>query len=149
MHPRTVAIIVAGILGLAFGLRWLVFQTGFLPVNDEVVLKTAVALRVTFLVRGNPKSVLIDEREDVQALLTELRVRREGDDYRRWGGPGPGSNGTTSVDFIFANGMQRNMPMTYSTQLGHHEIDSRFYAKLCEHLSSREGRRIDILSDNP
>lgn len=149
MHPRTVGIIVAAILLTAFGLRWLVFQTGFLPVNDEVVLKRAVELRVNFSVGGIPKTVWINRREDVQALLAELRVRREGEDSRRWGGQGAGwGGGSTSVDFIFPNGMQRNMQMTYSTQLGPHQIDSRFHTRLCEYLSSREGRRIDILAEN-
>jgi len=149
MHPRTVLIIVALILGLAIGLRFLVLRTGFLPVNEEVVLKKAVVVRVTYTRRGNPNTVHISDPDELGELMSVLHLRRDRDDMY-FGGPRMGGGGgINSVDFLFPNGMARNTTMAYATQLGNHEVDPRFHAKLCEIVSRHEGRHINILLDNP
>ena len=49
MYPRTLVIIAAAMLVGALVLRFLVFQFGWLPVSEEVVLKKAIALKVTYV----------------------------------------------------------------------------------------------------
>ena len=62
MHPRTVAILVGSILLLGLVMRVVIFQTGLLPVSQELILKQATALTVPYTSDGVLKTVTIEER---------------------------------------------------------------------------------------
>src|SRR5262249_19003851 len=117
---------------------------------EEAILKRAVALRVTFTApQGAVKVVTISNPDDLGPILAELRVRQE-ERYREvMFGPRFIVGGRNSVDFVFPNGMARNVSLEAPHLLGDCEVDPRFYHKLCEVLSRMEKRPIDLLRDNP
>jgi hypothetical protein len=59
MHPRTVAIVVGSILLLGLIMRVVIYQTGLLPVSEELILKQATALTVPYTSAGVLKTMTI------------------------------------------------------------------------------------------
>ncbi len=96
MRPRTLVIVGVVMFVGAVVLRFLVVQFGLLPVSEEVVLKKAVALKVTFFdstlvpvgngkakAFANPrKSVWIDDPAEVSEALAALHMKADGEDAR-------------------------------------------------------------------
>ena len=110
MRPRTLVIVAGLMLVGALALRFLVIQFGWLPVSEEVVLKKAIALKVTYVdpsagpnanlnmknggvanvvqQNGIPvpigvpkvKSIWIEDPAEVIEALASLRLKENGDD---------------------------------------------------------------------
>jgi hypothetical protein len=148
MRPITAVILSGSILVAAVVLRIVVLHTGFLPVNEEVILRKAVRLRVNYTVRGVVQMTMINDRDEVADLLSSLRIRRDREEMI-WGGPRFGGGFTNSVEFVFAGGGARSYSLHQPTLLGHLEIDPLFYSKLTDSVSRRLGWRVNLLGDNP
>lgn len=150
MHPRTVAILVALILLLALVMRAVIYHTGLLPVSEELVLKQAVALTVTYSNRGNFKMLTIDRPEQLAEVFAVLDLRRNDprkDDmiFNQQGLLALGGQ----VTFHFPDRTTRLMVFRGQNWLEDAEVNPRFYAKLCELVSRAEGRPMQLLQDNP
>jgi hypothetical protein len=145
MHPRTMAIVVAGFLLAAIGGRFAVVQFGLLPISEEVVLKKAVALTVNYHVDGKFKTYRISGPSEVREVLAALRVQRE--DYYRYNSWGGGWR--PQVSFHFPNGSRRDQSFEGPNQLGGFMVDRAFCEKLNDIVSRHEGRKIDIFEFPP
>jgi hypothetical protein len=147
MHPRTLVILVILIFGLAVAGRFLVVHFGLLPVSEEVVLKQAVAVTVTYNFKGHAKTLTIDDRAELRELLATLRVQQE--DY--YGYVSFGMPRQQSITFLFPDGNTRHCrfegPQPY--HLGGNVVDRAFYTKLCELVSRHEGQQVDVLDFHP
>jgi hypothetical protein len=151
MHPRTVAILTASILLLALGMRVVVYQTGLLPVSEELILKQATALTVAYVSGGKLKSLTISQPEQLQELFAVLDLRHDTnrrDEILAVNGPGPPFGGTGQVTFHFPDRSTRQMYFRGPNWLEDREVNPRFYAKLCEYVSRAEGRPVQLLRDN-
>jgi hypothetical protein len=153
MHPRTVAILAASILLLALGMRVVVYQTGLLPVSEELILKQAIALTVTYSSEGKAKTLFVNRPEQLQALFAVLDLRPAGErpttqDLKVW----PVATGVLpiapSVTFHFPDGSRRQMYFQGQNWLEDFGVNPRFYAKLCEYASRAEGRPVQLLHDD-
>jgi hypothetical protein len=151
MHPRTVIIIVVLILFTSVGLRFLLPRLGWFMTDEETILKQATAIVVSFNEEGVPKRVVISNAAEVEAVLAKLRVRN----HDRWDGPrptfGPGVGPWGSmavIEFWFPDDSRRQYELQSRTALGHLEIDPGFYQVLCDMLSRREGKRIELFGEN-
>jgi hypothetical protein len=150
MHPRTVGIVVAGILVFALGMRFAVFHYGLLPVSEEVVLKKAVALSVGYTLDGNNrKSLTITNPDQVEEILSLMELRRETfrDEWRK-GGPGA-VPGTADLTFHFHDRSTRTLAFEARDWLGQYRVNPRFYERLREIVSLSERKRIELLDQRP
>ncbi len=150
MHPRTVVLVVGLILLTSFGLRILIFQTGILPVSEELVMRQAVSLTVTYAVGGQAKTLTVDRPEALEDLFAVFRLRqREAHRDVVWrGGPVGQVPVGGAVKFHFPDHTARQLQFLSRDWLGEFEVDPRFYQRLCDLVSRAEGRRIDLLDDN-
>jgi hypothetical protein len=153
MHPRTIAILVGSILLLGLVMRVVVYETGLLPVSQELILKQATALTVGYTSAGALKTVTINRPAELADLFAVLQVRRpdERGDVIALGGPpglGPGGAGAT-VTFHFPDGTARQLAFQGPGWLGPFHANPRFYQKLCDYVSRAEGRPVELLQDNP
>ena len=145
MRPKTAAVVIVSLLLLAVVLRFVVWHTGLLPVSEEVVLKTAASVQLNYSVRGEMKSLDVTDPGELRELLAALHLRREDQPY--WD---RGSVKRNSVHFYFPDGRsQRGLHFLTPTTLGRYEVDPRFYQKACEIASRAEGRKIELLRNNP
>src|SRR5580765_1006927 len=109
MHPRTLAIVCVLLLGGSFAARYLVGRFGLLPISEEVVLKQAVALGVTYYDGGELKTRYITDPVQVSDILATLRIQDKEDyngGYYYSGHAGPTAG--PAVEFRFPNGQVRN-----------------------------------------
>jgi hypothetical protein len=147
MHPRTIAILVGSILAVALVLRAVILHAGLLPLSEEIVLKKATSLTITYTA-SVPKSVTISDPGQLADLFSVLELKDVPDETAQekgmWAGRGTGG----PVMFHFPNGLPRTLYFTSPEWLGRSQVNPRFYEKLCAHLSRVEGRRIDLFIDN-
>jgi hypothetical protein len=152
MHPRTIAILVGSILLLGLVMRVVIYQTGLLPVSEELILKKATALTVPYTSAGVLKTVTISRPEELADLFAVLQISRpnERNDMIPWGGPGmPGPAGGT-VTFRFPDGTTQQLSFQGPGWLGPFHVNPRFYEKLCAYATRAEGGRpVQVLQDNP
>src|SRR5947209_2131602 len=83
MHPRTVAILAASSLLLALVMRVVVYQTGLMPVSEELILKKAIALTVTYPSGGQARTLFINRPEQLEELFAALELRHTNDSHRK------------------------------------------------------------------
>jgi hypothetical protein len=147
MHPRTLVILVVLTFGLALVGRFVVARFGLLPISEEAVLKKAKAVSVTYYSEGQNKTLVINDRAEVQELLDTLHLLSE--DY--YGYSNFGVPRLNTVIFVFPDNSLRNCgfhgPEPF--QLGDNMVDRAFYLKLCELVSRHEGRPVDVLNIPP
>ena len=147
MHPRTLVLLLVLIFGLAVTGRFLVVRFGLLPVSEEAVLKRAVAVSVSYQLKGHSKVLTIDNQAELRELLGSLHLLEENYyGYTRFGMPRQ-----QSVTFTFPGGKARHCsfegPQPY--RLGSNLVDRTFYDKLCEVVSRHEGQPVDVLDFRP
>jgi hypothetical protein len=150
MHPRTVAIVVGSILLLGLVMRVVIYQTGLLPVSQELILKKATALTVGYTNAGALKTLTINRPEELADVFAALQISRpnERDDVMAFGGPGvPGQAGGT-VTFHFPDGTSQQLSFQGAGWLGPFHVNPLFYHKLREYVRRAEGRPVDLLEDN-
>ncbi len=151
MHPRTIGILVGSILLLALVMRVVIYQTGLLPVSEELILKQATALTVGYTLAGVPKSVTINQPEqlaDLFAVLDLYRANESKVEMPAFAGPGGMPGVGASVMFHFPDGTSRVMYFNGANWLGGSEVNPRFYERLRAHISRIEGRPVHILQEN-
>jgi hypothetical protein len=150
MHPRTIAILVGSVLAVSLVLRAVIYHAGLLPLSEEIVLKKATSLTVTYTA-GQPKTLTITDPEQLADLFSvlELHAPDRGQEPidRQQFVAGQGSGGP--VTFHFPSGRPRTLFFASPNWLGQSEVNPRFYASLCAYISRAEGgRRIDLFVDN-
>jgi hypothetical protein len=166
MRPRTLVLVMFGILTASVLIRIVVFRYGLLPVTMEAVLKKAVAIEVYYYVGsanlGDPgfKPLLINDRAEVERLLSVLHTV-DLSHGSRGNGYHPG-NAMAGVSFVMPNGTQYGFNRGgeyYASRAAlvgggssgngvQLEVDPAFFYMLSEIVSRHEGRRIELASDS-
>ena len=153
MHPRTIGILVGSILLLGLVMRVVIFRTGLLPVSEELILKKATSLTIGYTTAAGPKSLTINQPEQLVDLFAVLELRPPNERHDRmeqWGGGGGGMVGASgAVTFHFPDGTSRTLYFQGSNWLGRSEVNPRFYDRLREQVSRAEGRPVRFLQENP
>jgi hypothetical protein len=153
MQIRTLAIFVVVLLVGAFILRFVVVRFGLLPVSEEVVLRKAAFLTVTYIDGGRSKSLKIKDGAEVREVLATLRIQVTDTSYydNVWGGPAPGWSAPLgpSVDFWFPDHTNRSYTISSPHVLGNMTVDPAFGRKLREIVSRHEGHPVDIFAQLP
>src|SRR5580765_1885684 len=107
MHPRTLAIICVFLLVGSIAARFFVERFELLPISEEVVLKKAVALAVTYSDGGKLKKHYVTDPAQVREVLATLRIKEREDKclfmFESRSMPGT----WTTVEFVFPNGYRR------------------------------------------
>jgi hypothetical protein len=151
MHLRTLGIVLVVIAALALGLRFAVVHFGWLPVSEQIVLKRATMVRVSYYAGPQYKSLTLKDPAEVRELLGSLRITDDGEEryiysssYSRVGGPAS----LPSIEFVFPNGQARHYtisgPQPY--HLGERVVHEDFYRTLCSIVSRHEGKPVDVVS---
>lgn len=164
MRPRTLVIVGVVMFVGAVVLRFLVVQFGLLPVSEEVVLKKAVALKVTFFdstlvpvgngkakAFANPrKSVWIDDPAEVSEALAALHMKADGEDARYqpgwiWCRAVPNPNPHIEIEFKFNEKQSRTHSFEGSNavRLDGYFVDREFRNVIREIVKRHVGHDFD------
>jgi len=143
MLPRTLFAMVFLIVASSLALRFAVVHFGWLPVSQEVVLRKAEAVSITYYVRGLQKTAYIDDPTERQSLLSALSIQR--DDNYGYGGLGMANFMNLPITFHFPGMKTQQFNLQSPSQMGHYQIDRAFHEKLNEIVSRREGQKVDVL----
>jgi hypothetical protein len=149
MRPRTVVIAILVLLLGAFGLRFLVQRFGLLPINQEAVLRHAVAVTVYYQVDGKSKTLRISDAREMNELQAALRIRQNDNHYGYAYGSQAYNAGSGMVVFHFPKGQQQSHTLVGTGQMGEFAVDPAFHTKLCEIVSRHEKQKIDSLVAQP
>jgi hypothetical protein len=128
---------------------WLLAVCGCATATSDVEreLKPAKELRIGYFVDDMEETLTIQEPKKVQQILDTIHVT----ETRR--GVQSALKPTGTIDFILEDGTSIQTMLVNSETLdrshwGHIVLESTFYVKLCEVVSSAENEPIDLLKRN-